>query len=328
MKHSRLRRRPVPPEFASAVLEPGQLCLLPVTPGEPLDLGRCFRSGQIFRWRQVGDTWYGPFGDAALALTPGPGGIRVEGAGEPVALSEIYRFLALDAPMTAIQQAVTTDRSMAGAVAAFGGLRILRQQPWECLAGYLCSQWNNIPKIEGSTERIARIWGVTRTFRRAGRSIEVACFPSPATLASRGEHELRQCALGYRCAYLVGTARLVADGAVRLDVLRGASYAEALTALLRLPGVGRKVADCILLFSLDRWEAFPVDVWVRRAMRDLYGKAFPGGLPGANARAVKTLSSGEYRALVEFAWRRWGAVAGWAQQYLFCARRLGVIQPG
>src|SRR5262245_9776939 len=116
MRHARVRRRPVPDEIAGAILRPGEPRELPLHPGEPLDLGHCFRSGQIFRWRQVGEAWYGPFGGSALALRMDGGVIRAQLAGAPVPLREVYRFLALDAPLAAIYRGIETDRHVTGAV--------------------------------------------------------------------------------------------------------------------------------------------------------------------------------------------------------------------
>ncbi|MBI3910887.1 MAG: 8-oxoguanine DNA glycosylase, partial [Armatimonadetes bacterium] len=211
------------------------------------------------------------------------------------------------------------------AIAALPGLRILRQDPWDCLLSYLCSPWNNIPKIELSTERIARRWGTVREFERAEGHVEVACLPSPETLAQVAPEELRACALGYRCPYLSATAVRVARGEISPMALRRAPYEEALAVLLRLPGVGRKVADCVLLFSLDKYEAFPVDVWVRRILHERYGTELTAWLPDLAARRERPLSPMEHRALVRFAWQRWGALAGYAQEYLFFARRRGLL---
>ncbi len=312
----------MPSSVAGAVLQPGDTAFLPVAEGEALDLGVSFRSGQIFRWRESEGVWYGPFGEAALALATEPGGVRVACAGAAVPLAEVWRFLALDAPLSVIQAAIATDDAMMAAVATFPGLRVLRQQPWECLAGYLCSQWNNIPKIEGSTEQLARRWGQVHTFPSG---LTVATFPPPEALAGRSEADLRACALGYRCPYLIETARRIAAGEVDLVALRDASYEDALAALLDLPGVGRKVADCVLLFSLDKREALPVDVWVRRVVHEHYLELLGRILRDAGERREKGLSAVEYRAIVALGRERWGGLAGWAQQYLFCARREGVV---
>jgi N-glycosylase/DNA lyase len=150
-------------------------------------------------------------------------------------------------------------------------------------------------------------------------------FPSPGRLASATEGELREAALGFRAPNLLQAARLVAEGGLDLEALRAASYEEALRALLKVPGVGRKVADCILLFSLDKPEAFPVDVWVWRVMRELYGRHLRAALPDESPAGGAGPSDRAYRAIQAFAWRRWGRCAGYAQQYLFTAKRWGLV---
>jgi N-glycosylase/DNA lyase len=321
MKHSRLPRLP-PPGDPLRPLSPGRPVFLPLPEGEPLDLNHTFRCGQVFRWRPHGETWYGPYGSGSLAVRRREGGIDVRALGAAVTAEEAWRFLGLDLPLAVVCRRLDADRWVTAAIAALPGLRIVRQDPWECLATYICSQWNNIPKIELSTERIARGWG---RVHRWPEGVEVAAFPAPERLAGLSLADLQACALGYRCAYLVDTARRVASGELDLAALRQAPYAEALRALLGLPGVGRKVADCILLFSLDKPQACPVDVWVRRVVHELYPRALSQYLPDASARIEKGLAAREYDAILRLAWDRWGMLAGCAQQYLFYARRLGIL---
>jgi N-glycosylase/DNA lyase len=328
--------RDTPPHFAHApstppasgpgpnsVLNPVQSLLLPLPPDEPLNLEHTFRCGQIFRWHLYGDTWYGPYGQGSLAVRPAPGGVEVRARGARVTAAEAQRFLGLDTSLHDVYRRLEPDAWVRKAMEALRGLRILRQDPWECLASYICSQWNNIPKIELSTDRIARRWG---TVHRWEDGVEVASFPPAEALMEASAEELGACALGYRCAYLVETARRVAEGGVDLVGLREASYDEALAALLKLPGIGRKVADCILLFSLDKPQACPVDVWVRRIVHELYPEELAGYLPDAAERSEKGLSGREHAAILRFAWDRWGMLAGYAQQYLFYARRLELIR--
>jgi N-glycosylase/DNA lyase len=298
--------------------------LLPIPPEEPLDLAHTFRCGQVFRWTRQGETWYGPFGRSSLEVRRVPGGVEARSRGAPVTAVEAWRFLGLDASLVQVYRLLENDPWLKIAILRLRGLRILRQDPWECLAGYICSQWNNIPKIELSTGRIARGWGAVHHWE-AGT--EIASIPDPHVLAELSPAALQSCALGYRSAYLVDTARRVAAGAVDLERLRHLSYEEALAALLSLPGVGRKVADCILLFSLDKPQACPVDVWVRRIVHELYPEELAHYLPDAASRAEKGLSGREYGAILRFVWDRWGCLAGYAQQYLFHARRLGIIGP-
>jgi N-glycosylase/DNA lyase len=155
-----------------------------------------------------------------------------------------------------------------------------------------------------------------------GEAATVYTFPTPGALAGVSVEELRECGLGYRAPYVAGTARAIAAGGWDLEALRSVGYREALASLLALPGIGRKVADCILLFSLDKGEAFPVDVWVRRLIHQYYGFAVESaaGAPGST-----TPGDREYDAIQRFAGERWGEWAGYAQQYLFYGKRLGII---
>ena len=324
MKHALLP--PHPPLAGeldlSALLRADQPQLLPVPAEEPFDLHHTFRCGQAFRWQQHGDTWYGPYGGGSLAVRQVGGGVEVRALGAAVTVGEVAGFLGLSTSLREVYRRLEEDRWVAAAIAATPGLRILRQDPWECLVGFVCSQNSNIPKIERSLEYVAREWG---TVHRWPEGVEVASLPAPEALAAVGTELLRTCGAGYRCRYLIGTAIRVAAGETRLAELRALPYRDALEELLLVPGVGRKVADCVLVFALDKPEACPVDVWVRRVIHELYPQALQRYLPDAAMRADKPLSAREYDAMLEFAWSRWGRLAGYAQQYLFHARRTGRI---
>jgi N-glycosylase/DNA lyase len=295
---------------------------LSLPPKEPLGLAHAFRCGQIFRWRPFGDTWVGSLRGTALALRADPGSVNVTTAGEPITEAEITRFLGLDDRLAEIMPQIDTDPVIRSCLQALPGMRILRQDPWECLITYICSAWNNIPKIDRSVGLIAERWGRRHALEVEGERVEVATFPSPEALASASVEDLRVCGLGYRAPYVAQTARLIAAGGLDLEALRTVEYPQALTALLRLPGIGRKVADCILLFALDKSEAVPVDVWVRRVLQEYYGSEI--GVVEA-ARGDGSLGNREYDAIQQFAWQRWGRWAGYAQQYLFYGKRLGII---
>jgi len=326
MKHARLTL--VPAATPAAPLVPIRLMerrplFLALPEDEPLDLHHTFRCGQTFRWRLHGDTWYGPYGSGSLAVRRVPGGIEVRAAGLEPPLSEVAAFLGLHVRLGEVYHRLRGDRWVQAAIHAVPGMRLLRQDPWECLLNFICSQNSNIPKIERSTERLSREWGSVHQWEDG---VEVASLPTPEVLAALPPDALGICGLGYRCRYLVGSAQLIASGAVPLDALRDYSYAEALDALLQLPGIGRKVADCILLFSLDKPQACPVDVWVRRVIHELYPQALASYLPDAALRMSKALTPREYDAIVRFAGDSWGMLAGYAQQYLFHARRSQLVK--
>jgi N-glycosylase/DNA lyase len=299
---------------------------LPLSPAEPLSLAHSFDCGQIFRWRRFGDAWVGTIGESVLALSAVDGGIVVECTGAAIATEDVARFLGLHHSLAEIVPRIDTDPVMRTCLDGLSGLRLLRQDPWECLIAYICSSWNNIPKIQRSTALIAQRWGRRHTLTVAGQEVEVDSFPSPARLSAVTVEELRECGLGYRASYVHMTARKIAAGELDLMALRRVPYKEALASLLRLPGIGRKVADCILVFALDKFEAFPVDVWVRRAIHQYYGFATQSERSAESpARSSEAPGNREYDAIQRFAWDRWGEWAGYAQQYLFYAKRLGLI---
>ena len=188
-------------------------------------------------------------------------------------------------------------------VARHQGLRVLRIDPWECLVSFICSANSNIRRIHDNVESLARSYGEPVKLDGQVRH----AFPTPEKLAQAGEKALRGLALGFRAPYVDQAARTVASGRLDLDALVKMPYAQAKARLMECPGIGSKVADCIALFSLEKAEAFPIDVWVRRALGEWY---FAG---------EKTPTD---RLLLEWAGGYFGRYAGYANQYLFHGKRL------
>jgi N-glycosylase/DNA lyase len=277
-------------------------------------LERIFECGQAFRWKRGDDGGYtGVAGGRAASVTFEPS-LRDPYAGE---LTVIGRGRALRAPSGAeagdrafwenyfdlkrdygeINRVLSAnDETMARAIACGEGIRILNQDAWETLISFIISQNNNIPRIKGCIERLCK--GLGERIERADGEVFFD-FPDAPALASLSEEDLAPCGLGYRARYLCVTARQITEAGGRpwLDGLRGAAFPEAKTSLLSLCGVGEKVASCILLFGLGQSEGFPVDVWMRRALSELYGI---DEKDAANRAAA-----------------RFGPYAGIAQQYIF-----------
>lgn len=164
------------------------------------------------------------------------------------------------------------DKYLCAAAQMGDGIRILRQDLWEMIASFLISQQNNIVRIRRCIDNICRRYGELRT---AANGREYFTFPTAAALSAAGEQELRDCNLGYRAKYIISTAKSITTGTVRLDEVSCMNYQEARTELLKLYGVGEKVADCICLFALHHMEAFPVDTHIRQALDAHYKKGFP-----------------------------------------------------
>lgn len=253
-------------------------------------LAHSLESGQFFR--------YARSGTGAYTVHSGRRLFRVEQAGETLfteGAPQIFLndFFSLDHDLGAIERSLRRDPELGEALDAFPGLRILRQDPWECTAAFILSIASNIPRISGNIADLALAYGTTSSLGE----LESPDFPRPHELGN--ERDLRQLRLGFRAAYLVRAARLARSGL--LEEAGSLPYEEAREALMVIPGVAEKVADCILLFAYGHLNAFPVDTWIRKVMIRLYfgGRRTPD------------------RAIRAFAQERWGDLAGYAQQYLY-----------
>ena len=262
----------------------------------PIDLDLTFSCGQAFRWTRDGAAWRGIVGGAELTVAlAGPARLSLSVVGSDPGPEAMVRYFGLDQdPLRHLDHAEEL-RSIPGILPLFG-LRLLEQEPWETLASFISSAASNIQKIGRCVEGMAERWGdpIEGSPRKA--------FPGPDRLAAAGERRLRATGLGFRAPYLARTARRVADG-FSWDALRTAPYQEARAALVELPGVGPKIADCTLLFGLGRLEAYPVDRWIRRATLEL-----------AARRRAKDEDLSRWAA-------RFGPGRGYLQQILFHLRR-------
>jgi N-glycosylase/DNA lyase len=274
------------------------------------DLAATLDSGQVFRWRQNGDSWEGIVGKHFVRLTQTPGGIRAETAAPVADWQWLRDFLQTETDMPAVLKTFPDDEPMRNAVAACRGLRLLRQEPWECLASFILSSTKQIVQIRqiigllcerfGEPINCCSVEPAARPDSATGRTLQFA-FPPPDKIAAATEAELRACKMGFRAPHLLAAARQVAEGRLDLEKIRELNCSEARAELMRLRGVGGKIADCVLLFACGFDAAFPVDVWIGRALRQLY---FPRRRPTE-------------KRLRQFAATHFGPHAGYAQQYLF-----------
>ena len=263
-------------------------------PAPDFDLAMTLDSGQVFHWSKHRDGFVAAVGSKAVYAEQRNQTLFVAG----ITAAEASRYFALDHPLPEIAAALPADPTMNAARDFCRGLRIIRQPKWECLATFICSSMKQVAHIRQISDALRGRFGA----RKEIGGTEVWTFPSPKRLAQSSEEELRACALGYRAKNLLATARLVGSGAADLE-----QWSELPDALLRarlcqLPGVGVKVANCVMLFAYERLRAFPIDVWIERVLRQKY---FP------RARKVTT------EKLREFSATYFGQHGGYAQQYLF-----------
>ena len=256
-----------------------------------IDLRLTLESGQVFHWEPDGAGYRGLIGTQPVRVEQRGGELKVTPGMEAV----VARYFALDHPLEEIYATFPADLTMQAALGFCRGLRIIRQPLWECLATFITSAMKQVAHIRQMSHALRQRFGVPILDG-------LVAYPEPERLACASEQELRACGLGFRAPNLLSAARMIADGSVNLEALRELSDEAALQELCRLPGVGPKVANCVLLFAYERIRAFPIDVWIERVLREAY---FP--------RKRKVTA----KQLREFSARYFGPYGGYAQQYLF-----------
>ena len=277
-------------------------------PAPDFDLAITLNSGQVFHWEASGDGFVGAIGTQA---------VYVEQRGNLLMIASdkfdrkyrsrfqdvVRTYFALDHPLVEICASFPSDPVMKAARKFCRGLRIIRQPKWECLATFVCSSMKQVAHIRQISKKLRERFGEARQID----SEVTYAFPPVERIAATSEQELRRCALGYRAKNLLATARSVVSGEIDLENLARLPDPELRARLCQLPGVGAKVANCVMLFAYERLRAFPIDVWIERALRENY---FP--------RARK-LNAARLRAFTE---EYFGNHGGYAQQYLFHHARM------
>lgn len=259
--------------------------------GGHFDPVHTFLCGQCFRWDEAeDDSFIGITGGYAAKVRGDEGKILIEASGGDEAFWK--RYFDADCDCSAVKSAIASD-IMTPCINFGGGIRILRQDTWETLVSYIISANNNIPRIKGIVARLCENFGKKIEFN--GK--EYYTFPDAEVLANLPLEAFAPLRAGFRDKYISDAARKVAGGEVSLDALDKMSAEDAALELMKIKGVGKKVADCILLFGLGRYEVFPKDVWIYRILEDVYSV----GRSDAD----------------DFVRKTFGKYAGYAQQYLY-----------
>jgi len=280
------------------------------------DLEHTLRCGQLFRWEKRGDWWYGVVRDKVVKIRQIKDRLVFQTFPERVNADFIKNYFRLDDDLPLILSRIGKDEHIGEAIQCFRGLRISRQEPWECLISYICATYKNIPAIKNMILNLSKRFGRKVTFN----SHHFYTFPKPSDLAHASLEEIRECKLGFRAERVLETSKIVDRRKLNLEELRKKGYEKAKHELLSLPGVGQKVADCILLFSLDKLEAFPVDIWIKRIILDFYPDYFEDSFV-ERISGKSSIAPGEYKTISSFGRRYFGEYAGYAQEYLFLLSR-------
>src|SRR3984893_6089027 len=255
-------------------------------------------SGQVFHWEKIDHGFCGMIGDRP---------VYAEQRGDSLWVTRdcadlIRNYFAFDHSLAKICASFPNDALMQTARTYCRGLRIIRQPRWECLATFICSSMKQVEHIRQISHALRR-FGQQRKIDK----YELYSFPSAERIAGRSEKDLRECAFGYRAKNLLATAELVSSGEGNLEAWAALADVDLCAKLCALPGVGAKVANCVMLFAYERLRAFPIDVWIERVLRERY---FP--------RARK-LNAARLQSFTE---RYFGVHGGYAQQYLFHHARM------
>jgi N-glycosylase/DNA lyase len=264
------------------------------------NLASTLDSGQVFHWEKCGNGYVGTIGSNGVYLQQR--GDRLSFSG--VTAKVLRNYFALDHPLGEICRSFPDDPAMCAARVFCEGLRIIRQPRWECLATFITSSMKQVAHIRQMSRALRVRYGTPQLVRDGG----VHSFPAPDRIAKLSEGDLRACALGYRAKNLLATARLVTSGAADLEQWNELPDETLRARLCELPGVGAKVANCVMLFAYERLRAFPIDVWIERVLKQKY---FP------RKRKVTPMQ------LREFCDTYFGEHGGYAQQYLFHHARKG-----
>lgn len=274
----------------------------------PFNLDLTFSCGQIFGWKKKDDTWSGVHAGQIISIRQKNDRLEYAGIDE----DGLVRFLGLQDDVSSIIQSIEKhiitysqmpDSFFTEQCERARGLRILRQNPWECLVSFICSANSNVQTIGKRINLILDRYGAA--YAEGQNS-----FPDAAVLAQCKEHELRECLTGYRAPYLIKTAQYLAEHPDFFADITRVEYSQAKSTLMILSGVGPKVADCVLLFAFERMEAVPVDTRIRAIIESRYAE---------NIKPQKT-GSYSYDDIANFCRDYFGPYAGYAQQFLFATR--------
>ncbi|MEK0346842.1 MAG: DNA glycosylase [Nitrosopumilus sp.] len=266
-----------------------------------INVENSINSGQVFLWKKNGDYWDGVNGQDVL---------RVNNSG----VIKSYQNLKIDFfrkndSLDDIIKSISKDKTVRNAVKKYLGLRILKQDPFQCLISFIISSNSNIQKIKTSLENISKKFGTKIEFENQ----EFCLFPKPRKLGKASINEIRSCGVGYRAKFIKDAANMIFSKEIDFESLKKSKYFETKKSICSIPGVGNKVADCVMLFSLNKLEAFPLDRWMIRILEKYYLNEFH--------LETKTITEKQYDILHEKIVNHFGPYAGYAQQFLFKMER-------
>ena len=266
-----------------------------------INVENSINSGQVFLWKKNKDYWYGVNGTNILKIDKNA---KIESFQN----GKVDFFRETD-NMAGIIKSISKDKIVKDAVEKFQGMRILRQDPFQCLISFIVSSNSNIPKIKFCLENITKKFGKKVLWE----GLEFHLFPKPQKLAKATLAEIKSCGVGYRDSFIIQAAKMAASKEIDFQNLKKMNYHTAKEEICKIPGVGNKVADCVMLFSLDKLESVPLDRWIIRILSKYYNDKFE--------IKTKTITPKQYDTLHQKIIEHFGPYAGYSQQFLFKSER-------
>ena len=266
-----------------------------------IDIDNSINSGQVFLWEKDGTDWYGINGQDILK-------INKNGVIKSIINSKTDFFRKND-NMEEIIKSISKDETVKKAVKEYEGLRLFRQDPFQCVISFIISSNSNIQKIKSSLEKITKKFGKKVKIQNK----EFFLFPEPEKIAKATINEIKSCGVGYRAPFIKEAAKMVILKKINFEYLKKCDYYEAKKNICLVPGIGNKVADCIMLFSLNKLESFPLDTWMIKILEKYYSKEFK--------IETKTITQKQYESLHEKIVNYFGPYCGYSQQFLFKMER-------
>lgn len=268
-----------------------------------IDLDSTINSGQVFLWDKIDGDWYGINGKEIFKISQNPFKI----ISSQKKSTDLFR---IGDDIKKILSDISRDNLVRSAILQFPGLRLMRQDPFQCYISFICSSNSSIPNIKQMLKKICKKFGSRISFEKH----EEFTFPEPEKLANASMKDLLSCGLGFRAKFVKRASRAVVSGEIDFEMLKKEDYKTAKEKLVKVYGIGDKVADCILLFSLEKIEAFPIDRWTLRILQKYYSKEFQQIIG-------KSLTKKKHAALHEKIVEHFGSYAGYSQQFLFKMER-------
>lgn len=270
---------------------------------DTINIETTINSGQVFLWNNIEDRWIGVDGQDLLILKQSPFSAKSSSGNTD-------NFLRKNDNLKKILAEISRDKIVGNAVKQSPGLRLVRQDPFQCYISFICSSNSSIQNIKSMLENLCIKFGTRQEFD----GYELYTFPKVEVLANATMKDLINCRLGFRAKYVKEAAKAVDVGKIDFTWLKKTDYYTALESLKKILGIGNKVADCIALFSLDKMEAFPIDRWTQRILLKYYKKFF-------NSVTEKPMTEKKYEKLHEEIVEYFGPYAGYSQQFLFKMER-------